>query len=196
MNGGRQGFIRRGKGAGGRRQRAQAQDKGAHHPPTTNTRHAATITTATSDVGPHISNRRKAYHGPTIADAEYMLLRTQFFKKDDKKRLERVIKRHKFQLVEAAHGLELYVRDFEAEKAEAEKAKARDEEKKRKAAEAAEAAKAAGRAPLPEAKAEPPDNGASSGDDEQPVDPHAPPKTEKKPEPPPSGDTTDGDPAN
>lgn len=149
---------------------------------------------ATSDIGPHISNRRKAYHWPTISDAEYMLLRTQFFKKDDKKRLDRIVKRHKFQLVEAAHGLELYVRDFEAEQAEAEKAKARDEEKKKKAAEAAEAAKAAGKAPPPDTKAEPPDTGgASSGDDEQPVDPHAPPKTEKKPEPPPSD--TDGDPA-
>ena len=123
-----------------------------------------------------------------------MLLRTQFFKKDDKKRLERVIKRHKFQLVEAAHGLELYVRDFEAEKAEADKAKAREEEKKKKAAEAAEA-KAAGKTlPTAETKAEPPptaDSGATTGDDE-PVDPHAPPKNEKKPDPPPSD--SDGDP--
>lgn len=150
---------------------------------------------ATSDIGPHISNRRKAYHWPTIHDAEYMMIRTQFFKKEDKKRLERVVKRHKFTLVEAAHGLELWVRDFEAEKAEAEKAKAREEEKKRKAEAAAEAAKAAGKAPPPEAKAEPADTGGSSGADDEPVDPHAPPKASAKPDPKDAGESTsDGDP--
>lgn len=65
---------------------------------------------STSDIGPHISNRRRAYHWPTVKDAEFLLLRVENFKKEDQRRLERVIKRNKFQLVDEGFGMKLYQR--------------------------------------------------------------------------------------
>lgn len=70
---------------------------------------------ATNDLGPHISNRRKAYHWPTVNDADYLFLRTEFFKKEDKKRLERLVKRNKFRLVEQEYGIQLLKRVDEEE---------------------------------------------------------------------------------
>lgn len=74
---------------------------------------------ATNDLGPHVSNRRKAYHWPSVNDADYLLLRTEFFKKEDKKRLERLVKRNKFRLVEQEYGIQLLQR-VDVEELEAE----------------------------------------------------------------------------
>lgn len=65
---------------------------------------------STSDIGPHISNRRRAYHWPSVGDAEFMIVRYEHLKKEDPKKLERLVKRHKFQLVEEALGMRLYQR--------------------------------------------------------------------------------------
>ena len=40
---------------------------------------------STSGIGPHISNRRKAYHWPTIHDADFLVINVRNFKKDDDK---------------------------------------------------------------------------------------------------------------
>jgi len=64
----------------------------------------------TSAVGPHLSNRRKAYHWPTINDADYLVLTVENFKKDDERRLKRIRDKKQFRLVKEAHGIALYAR--------------------------------------------------------------------------------------
>lgn len=64
----------------------------------------------TSEVGPHLSNRRKAYHWPTVNDADYLVLGVRNFKKDDDKKLKRLKDKKQFRLVDEAHGIALYER--------------------------------------------------------------------------------------
>lgn len=64
----------------------------------------------TSEVGPHFSNRRKAYHWPTVNDADYLVLGTRNFKKDDEKKIKRLRDRKQFRLVDEAEGIALYER--------------------------------------------------------------------------------------
>lgn len=66
--------------------------------------------TLTSEVGPHFSNRRKAYHWPTISEADFLVLNIRNFKKDDDKKLKRLKDRKQFRLVDEAQGLALYER--------------------------------------------------------------------------------------
>src|SRR5690606_36488142 len=65
---------------------------------------------ASNELGPHVSNRRKAYHWPTIKDADYLLLFVSAFKKDEKKKLERLVKRGQFRVVEDFLGVQLLER--------------------------------------------------------------------------------------
>jgi len=64
----------------------------------------------TSAVGPHLSNRRKAYHWPTVNDADYLVLTVENFKKEDERRLKRVRDKKQFRLVKEAHGIAFYER--------------------------------------------------------------------------------------
>lgn len=78
----------------------------------------------TSEVGPHFSNRRKAYHWPTVNDADYLVLGTRHFKKDDDKKLKRLKDRKQFRLVDEINGIALYERIEEGDPdAEVEKPK-------------------------------------------------------------------------
>ncbi|MBL9106596.1 MAG: DUF2079 domain-containing protein [Myxococcales bacterium] len=64
----------------------------------------------TSEVGPHLSNRRKAYHWPTVNDADYLVLGVRNFKKEDEKKLKRLKDKKQFRLIDEAHGIALYER--------------------------------------------------------------------------------------
>ena len=75
--------------------------------------------TTTSPVGPHFSNRRRAYMWPTVKDADYLVLRVDPLKKDlvgfgftddDKRQLQRLVDKKQFRLVEERHGVALYAR--------------------------------------------------------------------------------------
>ena len=63
----------------------------------------------TSAVGPHLSNRRKAYHWPTVNDADYIVLPTEL-KKDDARRIKRVLDKKQFRKLDDAAGMVLYQR--------------------------------------------------------------------------------------
>ncbi len=63
----------------------------------------------TSSVGPHLSNRRKAYHWPTVNDADFMVLNSDM-KKEDLRRLKRLTDRKQFRLIDDLHGIALYQR--------------------------------------------------------------------------------------
>lgn len=67
---------------------------------------------ANDETGPHIANRRKAYHWPTVNDAEYLLLyvESQYFRQDDQERLESLLKRKKFRVIDEGFGLQLLER--------------------------------------------------------------------------------------
>lgn len=71
----------------------------------------------TSAVGPHLSNRRKAYHWPTINDADYLVLTVENFKKEDERRLKRIRDKKQFRLIEERNGIALYARIDEEEAA-------------------------------------------------------------------------------
>ncbi len=73
--------------------------------------------TMTSAVGPHLSNRRKAYHWPNVSDADYLVLNVKNFKKEDDRRLKRLLDKKQFRLVQEEHGVALYVRIDEEEAA-------------------------------------------------------------------------------
>lgn len=64
---------------------------------------------STSGIGPHISNRRKAYHWPTTNDADFLVLNSEM-KKEDERRLKRLIDKRQFRLLDEAHGISLYQR--------------------------------------------------------------------------------------
>jgi len=72
----------------------------------------------TSAVGPHLSNRRKAYHWPTVNDADYLVLTVDGFKKDDERRLKRIRDKKQFRLIQEAHGIAFYARVDDEEAAE------------------------------------------------------------------------------
>ncbi|HEY0135725.1 MAG TPA: DUF2079 domain-containing protein [Nannocystis sp.] len=63
----------------------------------------------TSAVGPHLSNRRKAYHWPTVNDADYLVLNSEL-KKDDERRLKRLRDKKQFRLIDDVAGIALYQR--------------------------------------------------------------------------------------
>lgn len=63
----------------------------------------------TSAIGPHMSNRRKAYHWPTVNDADYLVLSSEM-KKEDERRLKRLRDKKQFRLVDDAAGIALYQR--------------------------------------------------------------------------------------
>ena len=65
--------------------------------------------TVTSAVGPHLSNRRKAYHWPTVNDADFLVLNSEL-KKDDERRLKRLRDKKQFRLVDDVAGIALYQR--------------------------------------------------------------------------------------
>lgn len=90
----------------------------------------------TSAVGPHLSNRRKAYHWPTVNDADYLVLTVEHFKKEDERRLKRIRDKKQFRLIKEEHGIAFYKRVEEDEAAEmraAEAAEKASERAKRKA---------------------------------------------------------------
>ncbi len=63
----------------------------------------------TSAIGPHLSNRRKAYHWPTVNDADYLVLSSKM-KKEDERRLKRQLSKKQFRLIDDLHGIALYQR--------------------------------------------------------------------------------------
>jgi len=63
----------------------------------------------TSAVGPHLSNRRKAYHWPTVNDADYIVLPSEL-KKDDARRIKRVLDKKQFRKLDDVAGMVLYQR--------------------------------------------------------------------------------------
>lgn len=63
----------------------------------------------TSAVGPHMSNRRKAYHWPTVNDADYLVLSSEM-KKEDERRLKRLRDKKQFRLIDDVAGIALYQR--------------------------------------------------------------------------------------
>jgi uncharacterized membrane protein len=65
---------------------------------------------STSALGPHISNRKHVSKWPSIRDADYLFLQAEGFKKADKRRLERLVRRGTYRKVRAEHGIELYER--------------------------------------------------------------------------------------
>lgn len=67
---------------------------------------------ANDETGPHIANRLKAYHWPTTGDAEFLLLyvESEYFRKDDQDRLERLLKRGRYRVIDEAHGIQLLQR--------------------------------------------------------------------------------------
>jgi uncharacterized membrane protein len=73
----------------------------------------------TSEVGPHFSNRRKAYHWPTINDAHYLVVGRRWFKKDDEKKLKRLVDKKQFRLIDDVADIAFYERiddsDIEAD---------------------------------------------------------------------------------
>lgn len=64
------------------------------------------------ELGGHVSNRRYAYHWPAVNDAQYVFVFVDIptFTKDDKKRLERLIQRKKFRVIDELHGVQLLER--------------------------------------------------------------------------------------
>jgi uncharacterized membrane protein len=73
----------------------------------------------TSPVGPHFSNRRRAYMWPTVKDADFLVLRVEALKKDlvgfgftdeDRRQLQRLVDKKQFRLVEERHGVAFYAR--------------------------------------------------------------------------------------
>jgi hypothetical protein len=78
----------------------------------------------TSAVGPHLSNRRKAYHWPTVNDADYLVLTVDGFKKEDERRLKRIRDKKQFRLIKEDHGIAFYKRVDEEEAAEMRSAEA------------------------------------------------------------------------
>ncbi len=86
----------------------------------------------TSAVGPHLSNRRKAYHWPTVNDADYLVLTVDHFKKEDERRLKRVRDKHQFKLIEERNGIAFYARMDEEEAAALREAEAAEKAAKRK----------------------------------------------------------------
>lgn len=63
----------------------------------------------TSAVGPHLSNRRKAYHWPTVNDADYLVINSEL-KKEDERRLKRLRDKKQFRLIDDVAGISLYQR--------------------------------------------------------------------------------------
>ncbi len=64
---------------------------------------------ASSSLGPHISDREKAFKWPACKDAEYALLRQgSFKKKKSKRRVERMIRQGRLVEIDADHDIVLY----------------------------------------------------------------------------------------
>ncbi len=61
---------------------------------------------ASSEIGPQLSNREKIYRWPDLRDAEYLLLGVWRFGKGEKKRVE-TLKRGRFELLDSFDGVEL-----------------------------------------------------------------------------------------
>ncbi|HGG56900.1 MAG TPA: DUF2079 domain-containing protein, partial [Nannocystis exedens] len=61
---------------------------------------------ASSEIGPQLSNREKIYRWPDLRDAEYLLLGVWRFGKGEKKRVE-TLKRRRFELIDSFDGVEL-----------------------------------------------------------------------------------------
>ncbi len=69
-------------------------------------------------VGPHLSNRRKAYHWPAVNGAEFLVIDEASVKKDDERRLRRLVEKNEYRLVEKRNDISLYVRVGEGEAGE------------------------------------------------------------------------------
>ncbi len=63
----------------------------------------------TSGIGPHMSNRRKAYHWPNTNDADFLVLNSEM-KKEDQRRLKRLVDKRQFRLIDDVAGIALYQR--------------------------------------------------------------------------------------
>lgn len=63
---------------------------------------------STSGLGPQISNRMEVKKWPSYRDADYLLLYTKGFKKKDERRLDRMLKRGEYRLVDGGMGVELF----------------------------------------------------------------------------------------
>lgn len=61
-------------------------------------------------VGPHLSNRRRAYHWPTVNDADYIVIDDNSVKKDDERRLKRLVEKKQYRVVEKRFDITLYAR--------------------------------------------------------------------------------------
>ncbi len=61
---------------------------------------------ASSEIGPQLSNREKLYRWPDLRDAEYLLLGVWRFGKSEKRRVE-TLKHRRFELIDSFDGVEL-----------------------------------------------------------------------------------------
>ncbi len=64
----------------------------------------------TSAIGPHLSNRRKAYHWPTVQDADFIVLNSDNYRKEDERRIKRLKDKRQFRLVDDVAGIALFQR--------------------------------------------------------------------------------------
>ncbi|RMG96664.1 MAG: DUF2079 domain-containing protein [Deltaproteobacteria bacterium] len=65
---------------------------------------------ASSRLGPHVSNRPDVYRFPVIRDAEFVMVFSKDMGKKEKAALERMKRRRRFELVAKKHGIEIYRR--------------------------------------------------------------------------------------
>lgn len=87
---------------------------------------------STSGLGPQISNRDDVMKWPLLRDADYLLLYTRGFKAKDDRRLDRLVNRGEFRLLEEGYGVELFERVPKEEREEA-RLEARENPRKSKA---------------------------------------------------------------
>jgi len=65
---------------------------------------------ASSALGPHVSNREHVTKWPTTRNAEYLLIFSEHLKKGNRKRMERLVARGAYRKIDEAHGIALYQR--------------------------------------------------------------------------------------
>ena len=65
---------------------------------------------ASSRLGPHVSNRADVYRFPVIRDAEFVMVFSKDMGKKEKAALERMKRRRRFELVAKKHGIQIFKR--------------------------------------------------------------------------------------
>lgn len=124
---------------------------------------------STSGLGPQVSNRMEVKKWPSYRDADYLLLYTKGFKRKDNRRLDRLIKRGEYRLVDGDLGVELFELVAKDERSEAREAAKdlpdRASKKKKKKKKKKKSAKKGKAAAKPRAKDKDADKGADKGAD-------------------------------